>query len=206
MPDTDRRPYVGRALKRIEDPKLVTGQGQYVDDLKIPGLAALAFLRSPHAHARVIAIRTDAAQKAPGVIRVVTAADLPPLRPTPFMAVVPGLKASPYRCLAGDVVDSTGVPVAAVVAESPSQAREALDLIEVEYEPLPAVADPERALAPRAPLVHPARPSRAPRTSCACVSSTTVSPARRWSRAAWWRTTTPGRATSPSGPRRRTRS
>ena len=155
MPETDRRPYVGRALKRIEDPKLVTGQGQYVDDLKLPGLASLAFLRSPHAHARVIAVRTDAARAMPGVIRVVTALDLPPLRPTPFMAVVPGLKPAPYRCLVGDVVDSTGVPVAAVVAESPSQAHEALELIEVEYEPLPAVADPERALEPGAPLVHP---------------------------------------------------
>ena len=123
MPGTAPRPYVGRPMKRIEDPKLVTGQGRYVDDLKLPGLAFLAFLRSPHAHARVTAIRTDAARTAPGVIRVVTAADLPPLRPTPFMAVVPGLKASPYRCLAGDIVDSTGVPIAAVVAESPSFAR-----------------------------------------------------------------------------------
>jgi carbon-monoxide dehydrogenase large subunit len=148
-------PYVGRPLKRIEDPKLITGQGQYVDDLKLPGLASLAFLRSPHAHARVTAIRTDVARAAPGVLLVVTAADLGGLRPTPFMAVVPGLKASPYRCLAGDVVDATGVPVAAVVAESPSLAREAVELIEVEYEPLPAVSDPERALEPDAPLVHP---------------------------------------------------
>src|SRR5438876_4617483 len=145
-PATDRQPYVGRPLKRIEDPKLITGRGQYVDDLKIPGLTSLAFLRSPHAHARVKTIRTDAARTAPGVIRVVTAADLPPLRPTPLMAAVPGLKASPYRCLAGDIVDSTGVPVAAVVAESPILAREAIELIEVEYEPLPAVSDPERAL------------------------------------------------------------
>jgi aerobic carbon-monoxide dehydrogenase large subunit len=111
-------PYVGRPLKRVEDPKLITGRGQYIDDLRLPGLAALAFLRSPHAHARVTAIRTDAARTAPGVIRVATHADLGPLRPTPFMAVVPGLKASPYRCLAGEVVDSTGVPVAAVVAEA----------------------------------------------------------------------------------------
>src|SRR5262245_21171720 len=91
----------------------------------------------------------------PGVLRVVTASDLGPLRPTPYMAVVPGLKASPYRCLAGDVVDSTGVPVAAVVAETASLAAEAIELIEVEYEPLPAVSHPERALEPGAPLVHP---------------------------------------------------
>jgi carbon-monoxide dehydrogenase large subunit len=148
-------PYVGQPLRRIEDPKLVTGRGQYVDDLKLPGLAALAFVRSPHAHARVTAVRTDAARALPGVLRVVTAADLPPLRPTPFMAVVPGLKASPYRCLAGDVVDATGVPVAAVVAESAALAREAVELIEVDYDPLPAVADPERALEADAPLIHP---------------------------------------------------
>ncbi|MBM3221697.1 MAG: xanthine dehydrogenase family protein [Candidatus Rokubacteria bacterium] len=103
----------------------------------------------------MLAIRADAARAMPGVIKVVTAADLPPLRPTSFMAVVPGLKASPYRCLAGDVVDATGVPVAAVVAESPSLAREAVDLIEIEYEPIPAVSDPERALESGAPLVHP---------------------------------------------------
>src|SRR5213593_1118215 len=153
-PAPDRHPYVGRPLKRIEDPKLITGRGQYVDDLKLPGLASLAFLRSPHAHARVKAIRTDAARAAAGVIKVVTAADLPSLRPTSLMAPVPGLKASPYRCLAGDVVDSTGVPVAAVVAESPSLAREAIELIEVEYDPLPPVADPERGLEPGAPLAH----------------------------------------------------
>jgi len=147
--------YVGRALKRIEDPKLITGRGQYVDDLKLPGLASLAFARSPHAHARVTAIRTDAARAMPGVLCVVTAADLPPLRPTPFMASLPGLKAAPYRFLGGDVVDCTGVPVAAVVAESAALAREAIESIEVTYEPLPAVSDPERALEPGAPLVHP---------------------------------------------------
>src|SRR5882672_5841824 len=84
--------YVGRPLKRSEDPKLITGRGQYVDDIKLPDLAHLAFLRSPHAHARVTAIRTDAARRAPGVLRVVTAKDLGALRPLPFMATLPGLK------------------------------------------------------------------------------------------------------------------
>jgi carbon-monoxide dehydrogenase large subunit len=146
--------YVGRPLKRTEDPKLIRGEGQYVDDLVLPGMTHLAFLRSPHAHARVLAVRTDAALKAPGVLAIVTAADLGELRPTPYMTVLPGLKAWPYRVLADGVVDATGVPVAAVVAESAVLARDAADLIEVEYEPLPAVADPERALAPGAPLVH----------------------------------------------------
>src|SRR5881396_2692776 len=154
-PDTDPQRYVGQPLKRLEDPKLITGAGQYVEDLKLPGLTYLAFLRSPHAHARVTAIRIEAAQNAPGVVRVVTAKDLGPLRPTPYMVVLPGLKAFPYQYLADGVVDSTGVPVAAVVAESPSLARDAADLIEVEYESLPAVSDPERALGPGAPLVHP---------------------------------------------------
>ncbi len=154
-PDTDPQRYVGQPLKRLEDPKLITGAGQYVEDLKLPGLTYLAFLRSPHAHARFTAIRIEAAQNAPGVVRVVTAKDLGPLRPTPYMVVLPGLKAFPYQYLADGVVDSTGVPVAAVVAESPSLARDAADLIEVEYESLPAVSDPERALGPGAPLVHP---------------------------------------------------
>src|SRR5713101_9032957 len=155
MPDLQPQAYVGRALKRSEDPRLIRGEGQYVDDLQFPGLTHLAFLRSPHAHARVLAIRTDAARKAPGVLAVVTAGDLPPLRPTPYMATLPGLKAWPYQPMADGIVDATGVPVAAVVAESAVLARDAADLIEVEYEALPSVADPERALVPGAPLVHP---------------------------------------------------
>ncbi len=154
MSESDREAYVGRPLKRTEDPRLITGRGQYVEDIKLPGLAHLAFLRSPHAHARVTALRTDAARRAPGVVRVVTAQDLGPLRPLPFMAMLPGLKQVQCPYLAEAVVDSTGVPVAAVVAESPSLARDAAELIEVEYEPLPAVADAERGLEPGAPLSH----------------------------------------------------
>ncbi len=154
MTESDREPYVGRPLKRTEDPRLITGRGQYVEDIKLPGLAHLAFLRSPHAHARVTAVRTDAARRAPGVVRVVTARDLGPLRPLPCMAMLPGLKQVQCPYLAEAVVDSTGVPVAAVVAESASLARDAAELIEVEYEPLPPVANPERGLEPGAPLAH----------------------------------------------------
>ena len=114
--------YVGRPQKRSEDPKLITGRGQYVEDIKLPELAHLAFLRSLHAHARVTAIRADAARSAPGVLAVVTAKDLGSLRPLPFMATLPGLKQVPCAYLAGTVVNATGVPVAAVVAESASQA------------------------------------------------------------------------------------
>src|SRR5262247_4326228 len=155
MSETDRGPYVGRPLKRSEDPKLVAGRGQYVDDITLPGLAHLAFLRSPHAHARIRALGTEAARKAPGVVRVATADDLGPLQPLSFMATIPGLTQAPCPYLAGAVVDSTGVPVAAVVAESAVLARDAAELIEVEYEPLPPIADPERGLEPGAPLSHP---------------------------------------------------
>src|SRR5262245_1408540 len=127
MPETQL--YVGRSLKRLEDPRLVRGEGQYVDDLRVPGMAHLAFLRSPHAHARVVAIRTDAAREAPGVIAVVTGSDFADLKPTPYMATLPGLKAWPYQPMADRVVDATGVPVAAVVAESAVLARDAVDLI-----------------------------------------------------------------------------
>jgi carbon-monoxide dehydrogenase large subunit len=151
---TDREPYVGRPLKRTEDPKLITGRGRYVEDITLPALAHLVFLRSPHAHARVTAIRTDAAWRAPGVVCVVTAGDLPSLRPLPFMATLPGLLQAPCPYLAGAVVDSTGVPVAAVVAESAALARDAVELIDVEYHPLPALAEAERALEPGAPLAH----------------------------------------------------
>jgi carbon-monoxide dehydrogenase large subunit len=150
----DRETYIGRPLKRSEDPKLVTGRGQYVDDISLSGLTHLAFLRSPHAHALVKSLRTDAARTAPGVIRVVTADDLGSLRSLPFMATIPGLKQAPCPYLAGGVVDATGVPVAAIVAESAALARDAADLIEVEYDPLPPVADPERGLEAGTPLAH----------------------------------------------------
>jgi len=154
MSETDRGPYVGRPLKRSEDPKLVAGRGQYVEDITLPGLAHLAFLRSPHAHARIKALGTAAARKAPGVVRVATADDLGPLRPLSFMATIPGLTQAPCPYLAGAVVDSTGVPVTAVVAESAALARDAAELIEVDYEPLPPIADPERGLEAGAALAH----------------------------------------------------
>jgi carbon-monoxide dehydrogenase large subunit len=154
MSETDREPYVGRPQRRSEDARLVTGRGQYVEDIALPGLTHLVFLRSPHAHARVKALGLGAARKAPGVVRVATAADLGPLRPLPFMATLPGLKQAPCAYLADAVVDSTGVPVAAVVAESAALARDAAELIEVDYEPLPPVADPERGLETGSPLAH----------------------------------------------------
>src|SRR5262249_33075477 len=127
MSEIDREPYVGRPLKRAEDPRLVTGRGQFVDDIALPGLTHLAFGGSPHAPAGVPAGRPDAARGAPGVVAVATGADLGPLGPLPFMATLPGLQRVLCPYLATSIVDSTGVPVAAVVAESAALARDAAE-------------------------------------------------------------------------------
>lgn len=145
--------YVGQALKRVEDRRLLTGVGRYVDDFKLPGLLHVALLRSPHAHARIIRIQTEAARSIPGVVAVVTGAEVSHLGPLPVIRMIPSMKVPPHPILADSVVRATGVPVAAVVADDPSRARDASERIEVEYDPLPAVADPEAARGPGAPLL-----------------------------------------------------
>jgi carbon-monoxide dehydrogenase large subunit len=144
------------AVRRREDPRLITGAGAFVDDLRVPGCLHAAMLRSPHAHARIRAIDVTAARRAPGVVGVYVAADLGPSgAPIPIYAPHPAL---PVPCrilpLAHERVRFVGEPVAAVIAEDVYQAHDALDLIRVEYEPLPAVVDVEAALAPGAPIVH----------------------------------------------------
>ncbi|MBI4609978.1 MAG: xanthine dehydrogenase family protein molybdopterin-binding subunit [Candidatus Rokubacteria bacterium] len=157
--------YFGASVKRREDPRYLTGQGRFVDDLTLPGLLYAAFLRSPHAHARIRAIHTDAARRHPGVRAVYTFDDLARwLKPLPtFGSPPPGLAArvefrlkdAPQFPLARDVVRYVGETVALVVADSPYLAEDALGLIEVEYEPLPAVTDPVAGGEPGAALVHP---------------------------------------------------
>ncbi|MFN0072462.1 MAG: xanthine dehydrogenase family protein molybdopterin-binding subunit [Chloroflexota bacterium] len=150
---------LGTPIKRREDPKLITGGATYVDDLQFAGTTYLAILRSPYAHARVRSINTTAASQAPGVISVVTAADvnegitgpLPVL--IPMSAFVDG-KSPERRLLVTDKVRYVGDPVVAVVAESREQARDALALIEVDYEPLDAVVDPELAILESAAVIH----------------------------------------------------
>jgi carbon-monoxide dehydrogenase large subunit len=148
--------HAGQVIRRREDPRLVTGRGQFVDDLRIEGLVHLAVLRSPHAHARIVSIDATAAAKADGVLAVITAADLgPAAAPIPVFNEHPGL---PRPCgitpLAADRVRFVGEPVAAVVATDRYRAYDALDVVQVEYDALPAVSDVERATAPDAPLVH----------------------------------------------------
>ena len=143
-------------VRRREDPRLITGTGAFVDDLSVPGCLHAAFVRSPHAHARVRAIDAAAARRAPGVVGVYTAAELgAAAAPIPVFAPHPAL---PRPCglppLARDRVRFVGEPVAVVVADDPYRARDALALVTVDYEPLPAVADVETALAPGAPILH----------------------------------------------------
>jgi carbon-monoxide dehydrogenase large subunit len=148
---------VGSSIRRREDPRLIRGEATYTDDVKLPNLAHLAILRSIHAHARIRRLDVSAAAAAPGVLRVYTGADLDGrLNPVPCAWNVPGcdLKVPPHPQLATDTVRYVGDGIAAVVAESRGAARDALDLIEVDYEPLPAVVDPEAATKEGAPRLH----------------------------------------------------
>ncbi len=146
---------VGTKVKRREDPRLVQGLSHYVDDLRMADVMHVAILRSPHAHARMNGINKDAALALPGVVSVVTGADIgDSVGSVPCAAANPTLRTPPHPVLAQDCVRHVGEPVAAVVAEDSYTARDALDLIEVDYEPLPAVSDLEKALSPDSPAVH----------------------------------------------------
>ena len=144
------------AVRRREDPRLITGAGEFVDDLRVPGCVHAAVLRSPHAHARIVSIDASAARRAPGVVGVFTAADLGAVGgPIPIYAPHPAL---PVPCrisvLARDRVRFVGEAVAVVVADDPYRAHDALDSIRVGYEALPAVVDVEGAIAAGATVVH----------------------------------------------------
>jgi carbon-monoxide dehydrogenase large subunit len=149
---------LGAPIKRGEDPRLLRGTGAYVDDLPLPGVCSLVFLRSPHAHARLGQIDVAAARAAPGVLAVLTADDVAGILQVPLHFEWDGGLQDAQRperqLLARHKVRYVGEPVAAVLAETPAQANDALDLLEIAYEPLPAVADPEAALAPEAPLLY----------------------------------------------------
>ncbi|MBI4610919.1 MAG: xanthine dehydrogenase family protein molybdopterin-binding subunit [Candidatus Rokubacteria bacterium] len=155
MADSVDSRYIGRPMKRVEDRRLVTGAGRFVDDFRLPGLVHVAFLRCPYAHARVRRLDVEAARKAPGVVAVVTGGEVRDLGPMPVNRIFRDMKVPPHPILAEGVVHALGVPVAAVAAESPYLARDAADLIEVDYEPLQPVVDPEAAVAPGAPVLFP---------------------------------------------------
>ncbi|WP_024577113.1 MULTISPECIES: xanthine dehydrogenase family protein molybdopterin-binding subunit [unclassified Afipia] len=155
----------GQSVKRLEDQRLLTGQGHFIDDKAQDGALWLYVLRSPHAHARIIAIDTSAALAVPGVAAVYTGADLVAddigaIPTLPIFKRPDGspMAAPPRRLLAHDVVRFAGEPVAAVLAPSRADAQTAAEAIVVDYEILPAVVSPADALAPGAPVVWPDAP------------------------------------------------
>jgi aerobic carbon-monoxide dehydrogenase large subunit len=146
---------LGRARTRVEDPRLVTGHGRYVEDLTLPNTLSVAFVRSPYPHARITRIDVEAARAAPGVVAVLTGRDVPPIENIPLVPMAPNPKVPPYEPLAVDTVRCVGAPIVAVAAETRGQAVDAAALVDVEYEPLDSVADGEAALADDAVLVWP---------------------------------------------------
>jgi carbon-monoxide dehydrogenase large subunit len=145
--------WIGRPLKRREDHRLLIGAGRFVDDLRPPGCVHVALLRSPHAHARVTSLDVERARRAPGVLMVVTGAEVGHLTPMPVNRIMPGMKVPPHPIIAEGLVHAAGTPVAAVVAEDPRAARDALELVRVAYAPLPAAPEPEGAVADGAPAL-----------------------------------------------------
>jgi carbon-monoxide dehydrogenase large subunit len=151
-----KKPYVGQSMKRIEDPRLIKGLGTFTDDLRLPGLLHAAFVRSPHAHARVTSIDTSSARALKGVVAVLTGADVnAKCGVVPCAAAIPDLKLPKHTVLAGDRVYFVGHPVAVVIATDPYVASDAVDAVDVDYDPLPVVVNPEDAIKPGATLTHP---------------------------------------------------
>jgi carbon-monoxide dehydrogenase large subunit len=147
--------FIGKSLKRKEDPRLIQGLAHYVDDIVLPGTLHAAFVRSPYAHARIRSIDTSKAKTAPGVVAVLTAADIgSAIGPVPCAAQIPDMKAAPRPVLATGKVRFIGEAVAVVVADGRYAARDAADLVDVDYEALTPVIDPEKAIAKGSPVLY----------------------------------------------------
>ena len=147
---------IGASIKRKEDPRLITGQGKFTDDVYPRGALHMAVLRSPHAHARILSVDTSKAKAYPGVLAVITSTEINDRCLTTFrlFGVREGMNARSRWPMAGDIARYLGEPVAAVVATSLGTAWDATELIDVSYEPLPAVVDMEQAMQGDSPLVH----------------------------------------------------
>src|SRR5688572_18680782 len=149
--------YIGRSVPRPNLTRLTEGRGQYVSDVTLPRMGHVAYLRSPHAHARITAIESAKAKKAPGVVAVVTGAELTKVI-TPWVGVLThlkGIKSAPQHAIAVDRACWQGEAVCAVIARTRAEAEDACELVEVAYEPLPAVTDAETALDPGTLVIHP---------------------------------------------------
>ena len=147
---------IGASVKRKEDPRFITGKGQYTDDVQLKGMAYMEVLRSPHSHARIVRINTATAEEHPEVVAVISGRELVAKckEPFPLFALMDGMKRMPRWPMATDKAVFVGEAVAAVVANSRGAARDALELIEVDYEPILAVVDMEKAAEEGSPLVH----------------------------------------------------
>src|SRR3984957_12811063 len=149
--------YIGRSVPRPNLARLTQGRGQYVSDVVLPRMVHVAFVRSPHAHARITNIETAEAKKAPGVVAAVTGVELASVI-TPWVGVLThlkGIKSAPQHAIAITRACWQGEAVCAVVAKTRAEAEDACALVDVDYEPLPAVTDAETALDPATPVIHP---------------------------------------------------
>src|SRR5262245_53421527 len=149
--------YIGRSVPRPNLARLAQGGAQFVSDVTLPRMAHVAFVRSPHAHARIVSIETAAAKKAPGVIAVVTGAELAEVI-TPWVGVLThlkGIKSAPQHAIAVERACWAGEAVCAVVARTRAEAEDACELVHIDYEELTAVTDPETALDASTPVIHP---------------------------------------------------
>jgi CO/xanthine dehydrogenase Mo-binding subunit/aerobic-type carbon monoxide dehydrogenase small subunit (CoxS/CutS family) len=149
--------YIGRSVVRPQTARLVAGRGTFTDDVVVPRMAHAAFVRSPHAHARIVSIDTGAARALPGVLAVMTGKEMA-AHCEPWVGILknyPGMKSAPQYPLAIDKAVWQGEPVVAVVAESRALAEDGCALVRVDWQPLTPVVDAEAALSPGATLIHP---------------------------------------------------
>src|SRR5436309_64115 len=156
--ETDTRLF-GKSIKRREDPRFITGRGNYTDDLKLPGMTYAAFVRSPHAHAKIRKIDVAKAKAPPGVVAIFTGKDLPGVHSLPGGWLRPGLKVPPHPPLAVDTVRYVGDPVAIVIAESQDAALDAAEKLKVDWEIRPAVTATAKAADRGAAQIHEVAPS-----------------------------------------------
>ena len=157
MAETEPGGQIGRSVPRPNAPRLAAGRGRYIDDIQLPRMVHLAFVRSPYAHARLGEIDIEAASAMPGVVRIFTGADIAEIC-TPWQGIaahLPGLRSPPQYPMVVERAVWQGEPAVAVIAETRAQAEDAAEAVIIDWEPLPVMADMTAALEPDAPLVHP---------------------------------------------------
>src|SRR5215471_17268998 len=163
MPPNEQQSFeirapIGKSVVRTRSRRLVAGRGTYTDDIVLPRMLHAAFLRSPHAHARLTRLDTSAAARAPGVVKVMTGAELAKLCSGPWVGTLtcfPGMKSAPQYPMVVERACWQGEPVAMVVAGTRALAEDAAELIGAEWQELPVVAHKETALAADTPVLHP---------------------------------------------------